>query len=165
MNDVPEVSFRGQIQPEDAAAIEALVAATGFFDTNEIIIARELVEERLEKGSASGYDFVLLEAGGELAGYTCYGRIPLTQSSFDLYWIAVQPHLQGRRLGQRLLAETERRIAGLGGAQLYIETASRAQYEPTRQFYLHCGYHQAAFLPNFYAPGDGKLIYAKVLSS
>jgi hypothetical protein len=51
----------------------------------------------------------------------------------------------------------------MGGRRIYIETSSRAQYEPTRGFYLKCGYRQETILEDFYAPGDGKVIYVKAL--
>jgi hypothetical protein len=46
-----------------------------------------------------------------------------------------------------------------------VETSTRAQYEPTRTFYERCGYEIAAELPDFYAPGDGKAIFVRVLAS
>jgi len=49
--------------------------------------------------------------------------------------------------------------------QVYADTSSRPQYEPTRAFYLSCGYVQEAFLADFYSPGDGKVIFVKPLSA
>jgi hypothetical protein len=46
---------------------------------------------------------------------------------------------------------------------VYAETSSRPQYEPTRSFYRACGYRLEARLEDFYAPGDGKVIFLKVL--
>ena len=46
-----------------------------------------------------------------------------------------------------------------------VETSSRDDYAPTRAFYLACGYQIVAELPDFYAPGDGKLIYLRVLGA
>jgi hypothetical protein len=34
---------------------------------------------------------------------------------------------------------------------------------PTHRFYERCGYRQAAFLEDFYAPGDGKVIFVRSL--
>ncbi len=47
---------------------------------------------------------------------------------------------------------------------VYVETSTRPQYAPTRSFYLACGYHLVAELPDFYAPRDGKAIFLKILS-
>ena len=46
---------------------------------------------------------------------------------------------------------------------MYVETAGREQYRPTRAFYEACGYEIAARLDDFYAPGDAKVIYLRVL--
>jgi GNAT superfamily N-acetyltransferase len=143
--------------------VREIVAATGFFSAEEVRIAEELVEERLSRGEDSGYLFLFADRGGDTVGYTCYGLIPLTAASYDLYWIAVHPSAQGDGLGRRLLTATEKRIRALGGRRVYAETSSRPQYLPTRAFYDRCGYRTAAQLEDFYAPGDGKVIFEKVL--
>jgi len=70
---------------------------------------------------------------------------------------------QGLGLGKELLRRTENLITERGGTLAYIETSSRKQYRPTHKFYESCGYRREAFLKNFYAKDDGKIIYAKVL--
>lgn len=158
-------AFRPDPTPADALAIRALVAATGFFHGYEVDVAVELVQERLARGEPSGYRFIFADgAESSLAGYACYGPIACTAGSFDLYWVVVHPSQQGRGLGRRLVAEVERLAALDGGRKVYIETSSRPQYEPTRAFYQRCGYTLEAHLPDFYAAGDGKLIYNKALA-
>ena len=147
----------------DPARVREIVAATGFFSAEEVRIAEELVEERLSQGPDSGYLFLFADRGGDTVGYTCYGPISLTAASYDLYWIAVHPAAQGGGLGRRLLAATEKRIRALGGRRVYAETSSRPQYLPTRTFYERCGYRTAALLEDFYAAGDGKVIFEKAL--
>ena len=159
-----DLQWRTEPARSDIAAVRDLVAATGFFNSEEIAIAVELVEERLARGLASGYEFLFAENSGALSGYTCYGPIAGTQSSYDLYWVAVTPPQQGQGLGRVLMARTEHLIQVAGGTRVYIETSSRPQYEPTQQFYQRCGYRQEALLEDFYAPSDGKLIYCKTLS-
>jgi D-alanine-D-alanine ligase len=155
--------FREEVKPGDRQAVGRLVRATGFFSEEEADIAVELVEERLAKGDASGYFFLLAEEGDRLLGYTCFGPIPGSAHNFDLYWIAVDPGEQGRGVGRTLMAASERIMAGCGARRLYADTSSRPQYESTRTFYLSCGYVQEAFLADFYAPGDGKVIFVKTL--
>ncbi|MCS7268302.1 MAG: GNAT family N-acetyltransferase [Geminicoccaceae bacterium] len=158
--------FRARLHPDDAGAVERLVAATGFFRPSEVAIARELVEESLERGAeASGYHFLLAEDEKDLVGFVCFGPIAGTLSSFDLYWIAVCPHRQRRGLGRALLAAAEARIAAMGGSRIYVETSTSERYAPTRAFYSACGYRCEAVLADFYAPGDGKAFFVKELSS
>lgn len=157
------VSLRDSVRPTDAAAVRAMVAATGFFVPAEVEVAVELVEERLRRGLDSGYLFLFAELAGRTVGYTCYGPIACAVGSYDLYWIVVDPAHQGHGLGRRLVAATEQRIRDAGGRHIYAETSGRELYTPTRAFYERCGYEVVAVLPDFYAPGDDKVVYRKVL--
>jgi len=155
--------LRRDVTARDAEAVEALVRDTGFFTPEEIGVARELVEETVQRGTASGYAFVCADMGEDLAGYACFGEIPATEGRFDLYWIAVSPRWQRHGIGSRLLTAAEGAIAEAGGRAIYIETSSKPGYEPTRRFYLAAGYRLEAQLANFYRDGDDKLIYVKWL--
>ena len=158
------VTFRQDVRPSDRRAVMELVEATGFFSDHETAIAVELVDERLERGDASGYHFLFAEAEGEMIGYACHGPVPATRCSYDIYWMAVHPDFQRQGLGRELLARTESLIREQGGRQIYMDTSGRAQYEPTRLLYEGRGYRQAAHLPDYYAPGDAKIIYVKVIA-
>jgi ribosomal protein S18 acetylase RimI-like enzyme len=114
-------------------------------------------------GAKSGYSFFFAEHRGELVGYCAWGAVPLTQRSYDLYWIAVAPKAQGQGLGQSLLKLAEQAVARRGGGNLYIETSSRRVYDRTRRFYRDAGYRQAARLRDFYAPGDHKIVFCKAI--
>jgi D-alanine-D-alanine ligase len=152
--------FRTEPVAADRAAIDALVAATGFFSAAERAVAVELVDERLRRGDASGYCFLLAgEASGRLHGYCCYGRVPCTRGAHDLYWIVVGPEQQRQGLGRELVARTAAAVVQQGGCRLYAETSGRPQYAPTRAFYARAGFRCEATLADFYAPGDDKLIY------
>jgi len=153
--------FRYDVNEHDPEHIWHLTEITGFFHAAEIAIARELVLDRLTKGAESGYDFVIAEHYGKLTGYSCYGKIPCTQSSYDLYWIAVHPDFQGKGLGRQVLNESERLIRESGGTRIYVETSQRLQYSGTRAFYEHCGYRLESVMADFYAPGDAKATYCK----
>src|SRR5574340_353167 len=151
--------YRREVLPSDREQVRDLVAATGFFSAVETDIAVELVEEALARGSAaSGYFFLFAEEEGAVIGYTCFGPILGTLTSYDLYWIAVHPRFHRRGVGRELLAESERLIFRRGGRRVYIDTSSRPQYEATRAFYRAQGYREEACLQDFYAPGDGKII-------
>ncbi len=160
------MSWRVTVQESDAAAVHTLVKETGFFSKSEELIALELVEETLAIGKKAGYEFVfadLPDSPGSLLGYTCYGPIPDTESSFDLYWIAVSPREQRTGLGSKLLRESERLALQQGARRMFVDTSGREQYTPTRKFYERMGYRIEARLVDFYAPGDDKVIYARTL--
>jgi D-alanine-D-alanine ligase len=158
-----EVQVRLGLEPADREPVAELIRATGFFNPEEVEIALELVDDRLSNGEESHYRFLVGEVDGRVAGYACWGAILGTQASADLYWIAVHPREQGKGVGAALLAAAEEQMAAAGRTRVYVETSTRAQYVPTRRFYLACGYEITAELADFYAPGDGKALFLKVL--
>jgi len=162
MTDQPLV-WRDEVRPGDAEIVRRLCETSGFFSAEEIDIAVELMAERIAKGAASGYHFLFAEYGETVHGYACYGPIPGTESSWDLYWIAVEEEKRGHGLGRKVQVEVERRTALFGGKRLYIWTSSRDQYHPTRRFYERMGYTPEATLRDYYKPGEHLIIYVKPL--
>ena len=159
----PNVAIRRTLERADRGPLEDLIRATGFFNPEEVTVALELADDRLEEGEASHYHFLVGEVDGRIAGYACWGTITGTKESVDLYWIAVHPDFQGKGVGAVLLDDAEAWIAGSGQRRVYVETSTRAQYEGTRAFYKARGYTLSAELEDFYAPGDGKAMFVKVL--
>jgi ribosomal protein S18 acetylase RimI-like enzyme len=162
-NSSDQITWREEPRPSDLERVKEIVVSSGFFSQAEIGVAVELVEERLKKGVESGYHFVFAEQNQKVAGYSCFGPIPCTEESYDIYWIAVQEELRGSGLGVEVLKRVEGRIREMGGKRIYVETSSREQYRPTRSFYSRFGYRKEATLKNFYSPGDHKVIYLRVL--
>jgi len=162
--DKTALRFRRQVEAEDGSRVKSVVESTGFFSSEEADIAVELVLQRLNEGPESGYDFLFAELGDKVVGYSCYGKVPGTASSYDIYWIVVRQDLRGKGVGKELMTRTEALISKAGGTRVYVETSSREQYESTRRFYGRCGYEAEAILKDFYTPGDGKVIFRKVLS-
>ena len=159
----PAITLRRGLETADRGPVEELIRATGFFNPEEIEVALELVDDRLAQGEASHYRFLVGDVDGAVAGYACWGPIPGSRESADLYWIVVHPRFQGRGVGAALLRAAEDWMAAAGRPRVYVETSTRPQYDPTRAFYAACGYHLAAELPDFYAPGDGKAVFLRVL--
>ncbi len=157
-------TYRDQVFESDMESVRDIVDSTGFFTDEEVDVAVELVEAGLSGGSISSYLFCFCEdEAGKVVGYTCYGPVPCTVGSFDLYWIAVHPEHQGKGVGRGLLKMTEDKIRAMDGMRIYIETASRDLYKPTQGFYANSGYHAEATLKDYYSPGDSKIIYVKHL--
>ncbi len=160
------ITLRRQVKPSDLRRIASLVRESGYFSEREVAVARELVRERLSRGTRSGYFFLFADHQQYTPlGYTCYGPIPGTEDRYDLYWIVVATMFRGHGIGRLLLSETERLIAQRGGTILFVETSSRPLYEPTRRFYHSCQYREEATVHDFYAPGDHKLIFSKTLTA
>jgi len=104
------------------------------------------------------------EDDGVITGYTCFGPTPMTQATWDLYWIAVDPTLQGRGTGKQLVAALEALLLARGGQIVRIETSSQDAYDGTLAFYERTHFTLAGTIPDFYAPGDDILFYYKRLA-
>jgi ribosomal protein S18 acetylase RimI-like enzyme len=161
--EINRIQFRREVRSSDVEIVKDMTISTGFFYAEEIAIAIELVEERLEKGEASGYEFIFLELDGHTVAYSCYGLIPLTKSSYDLYWIVTHADHRNKGLGKILLEETEKEIRARKGTAVYAETSSRELYLPTRSFYERNGYLLKARFEDFYDRGDDLVYFVKRL--
>jgi ribosomal protein S18 acetylase RimI-like enzyme len=156
--------FRTEARPGDAAAIEALTRATGVFSEEEVVVARELLEENLARGEeASGYSFLFDDGVGGLDGYACYGPIPMTAGRYELYWIAVHPDAGRSGLGKRLARASEDAVRAVGGTHLFATTSTRAEYGAAHLFYQAQGYRQMADVTDYFSDGDGMAMFGKKL--
>jgi len=158
-----DLLIRTEPSQSDIKSVETIISSTGFFRRDELDVAMELVNERLTKGSASGYEFLFAEYNNKTIAYSCYGLIPCTLHSYDLYWIASHNDFRNKGVGSYILKLTEEKIRKSGGHAVYIETSSKDQYLPTRLFYEKNNYILKARLGDFYDTGDDKCIYVKIL--
>ena len=158
-----DLKIREEPTESDINAIEDIIQSTGFFREDEILIAVELVKERLVKGLASGYEFLFADYHGKTVAYSCYGLIPCTVHSYDLYWIASHNDFRNMGIGSYMLELTEKEIRRSCGYGIYIETSGKEQYLPTRSFYEKNNYVLKAKLDHFYDKDDDKLIYVKFI--
>tara|TARA_R110002074_G_scaffold402342_1_gene608153 strand:+ start:96419 stop:98680 length:2262 start_codon:yes stop_codon:yes gene_type:complete len=156
--------IRNTVKLSDVETVRSLVSKTGVFNAEEVSIAAELVAEAALKGEKkSGYSFYFIEEGGKMLGYSCFGRIPLTESSYDLYWLVVDADSQKKGIAKQLLDLTEKTISSHGGAQLYAETSSKDNYKPARAFYQKVGFSECARQKDFYKKGDDKVTYVRMI--
>jgi ribosomal protein S18 acetylase RimI-like enzyme len=152
-----------RIDASDRTIIEEMLRASCAFSSEEISVALQLVDETLADPTGSGYDIFVSECGGLTCGYVCVGATPLTQSTWDLYWICVHPEMQHRGAGQALERHAADFIRSSGGQRIVVETSGRPDYEPARRFYEKAGYFCAGRIVEYYKPGDDCIFYCKVL--
>jgi GNAT superfamily N-acetyltransferase len=162
--DNQKLALRHSITERDRERLVSLTRDTGFFYDHETKIAQELMETAISKGDASGYYFLIAELDNTPVGYCCFGDVPLTVGSFDIYWLVTDKHHQRKGIGGLLLKEAERSIRQRNGVRVYIETSGRPLYEPTSRFYVRHGYREEARLRDFYNVGDDKIIFSKSLA-
>lgn len=158
---LPDAVVLRPLERAQRAAVRSLLERTNVFRPAEIDVALEVLDSYFDH---PGRDYTAVGAfthGGDLLGYVCYGPTPCTLGTWDLYWIAVVPEQHGRGTGTLLLSEVERRLALVDARLVIIETSSQPAYAPTRRFYQARGYVEVARVPDFYAPGDDRVIFAK----
>lgn len=140
-----------------------ILRITPEFKPSEVVVAEEVIDSYLRDPDGSGYYTLVAELDSAIVGYICYGPAPLTEGTWDIYWMAVAADKQGKGTGRTLLAHAEDRIREAQARLIVIETSSKTGYEKTRRFYLSHGYEEISRIPDFYAPGDDKLILQKRL--
>jgi ribosomal protein S18 acetylase RimI-like enzyme len=154
------------LEATDLEPLVEMTEAAGVFRPVEVEVAREVLGTAVLRGEASGYSCAVIRdathAGAPL-GYAVWGATPCTDGTFDLYWLVVDPIAQGRGLASRLLAHAEESARRQGGRQLVVETSGGPEYIAARHFYENRGFTSVALIPDFYRPGDPKIVYLKSL--
>jgi ribosomal protein S18 acetylase RimI-like enzyme len=109
-------------------------------------------------------------AGGIAGGidrpvaYACFGATPMTDATFDLYWMITDAARRGQGLGGQLLRGVEEALRARAARTLRIETSSLEGQGGARRFYERAGYRVVGLIPDFYRPGDDLVTLAKRLS-
>jgi GNAT superfamily N-acetyltransferase len=148
---------------EDRPVLVRILRNTPEFKPSEVVVAEEVIDSYLHDFRQSDYHILVAEGDSDVVGYICYGPTPLTEGTWDIYWMAITPEKQGKGVGAALLEAAEKQIRGVGGRLAIIETSSIPSYEKTRRFHSRHGYEEIARVPDFYAVGDDKLILRKQL--
>jgi GNAT superfamily N-acetyltransferase len=157
-----EISF--EVSKADRAAFSEILASSGYFYDFEIDVTLSLLDDTCENGEEkSGYYWIRVLESDKVIGFATYGPNPCTSHSWDLYWLAVHEDFRNKHIGSVMLKKVEEQTKIHGGKILWIETAGRPLYEPTRHFYTKNNYELEGSLRDYYGPGDAKLVYRKEL--
>lgn len=144
----------------DGEGILAVASRVDIFTDEEKDTVRELWEESCKWGvEASGYQFIVARQGDRVLGFACYGPRPLTDGTYDLYWIAVDPSARRQGVGVALLKGIQDEVRRSGGRLIVIETSGQERYAPTRAFYLSAGCEREAVIRDFYGKGDDLILF------
>ena len=149
------------LKSDDRRALEAVLRSDATFDSDEIDVALELVDDALAKAS-SDYWFQIAEVKGAVAGYICFGPTPMTDSTYDLYWIVTHAAFRGQKIAQTLIRSMEGSLLKRGPkAQIRVETSQTEGYGAARKLYDRMGYPEVARFANFYKQGDDLIVFFK----
>jgi ribosomal protein S18 acetylase RimI-like enzyme len=160
-------STRAGIRPlrrEDREPLQQLLVETNVFTAEEVEIALELIDICVERPDQKDYIIYTYNEDEKVVGYYCVGPTPATESTFDLYWIAVKPSMHGRGIGGVLNAHAENLIRQRGGRLVIAETSSQPRYDKTRKFYLSHGYTELSRIRDYYKAGDDLVVFGQYLT-
>ncbi len=146
----------------DKPVLMKILRATPEFKPCEVTVAEEVIDSYLH--NTDSYNIFIAEVYNNLAGYICYGHTPLTENTWDIYWIAVALEKRGFGVGSALIQFAEENIKKAGGKLVIIETSSQPGYGKTRHFYAGHNYEMVCQIADFYAVGDDKVILQKRLT-
>jgi GNAT superfamily N-acetyltransferase len=153
---------------EDRSELKRIIIDTEHFNDDEVNVAMELVDVYLSDEDEHG-DYIIQvfvsDDTNSVEGYICYGKRPLTESTYDLYWIAVDPKIHGKGIGKQLVKYMEEDLKSAGGNLILIETSGKAQYEGERKFYEKCAYEVQTVIKDFYRSGDDLFVFRKYLQN
>jgi ribosomal protein S18 acetylase RimI-like enzyme len=136
------------------------------FRPEEVSCALELLAAVLDPPEGNTYEArVLVDGADRPIAYGCFGLTPMTDATYDLYWLVTSAEHRGQGLGSALLAGIERELQGRGGRTVRIETSSLEGQGGARRFYLRAGYQEVGLIPDFYRPGDDLVTLAKRLGA
>lgn len=157
-------------QPNDIAAILSITEAIGF-QPGELEVVRNLLtdyfadsngRDSLQKSNAEQFWLTNHQDNGEIIGVAYCEPERMTDQTWNLQLIAIHPNHQGQGYGGKLLRHVEATLKACGGRMLLVETL--ASFNLAQAFYKKYGYEEEARIRDFYAAGDDKIVFRKVLS-
>ena len=152
------------LRSDDRPFLLEILDTTPEFTRAEAACAVELIDAAITHPERDEYRcLVATDDRDRPVGYACYGPTPMTEQTWDLYWIAAKPETRGQGVGRALMARVEADVVDHGGRNVRIETSAKDAYGPTRHFYERHAYKPAGHIANFYRPGDDLVILAKEL--
>ena len=150
---------------EDRNKLKKVIVDTKHFNDDEVNVAMELIDVYLNDENQKDYiiQVYVTDDTNAVVGYICYGKRPLTDMTYDLYWIAVDPAIHGKGIGKELVRFMEQDIISRGGYLILIETSGKPEYEGERRFYGKCTYEVQTIIKDFYRRGDDLFVFRRYL--
>ena len=136
---------------------------TGVFRPVEIYCLREILDD-CERRPETDYFLFDEREDGKICGFVILGTTPLTDFSWDIYWLVVDSSWHRKGVGKKLLAKAEAFVLGKNKRAVFrIETSSKKEYAAAHGFYERTGFAKVGAIPHFYTENDSLLIFSKHL--
>ena len=151
-------------QPKDAAAIHHVAENAGVFSEKEIRSVDEMLDAFFNPTPDDDHTFIVYrDETNAVLGLACYGPTPFADRIWELYWICVERTHQRNHVGHALMESIWAELSAQTARALYLETSDSDAYRPAREFYEREGFKDVAHLNDFYAHGEGKIIFRKII--
>lgn len=153
-----------QIRPvraDDIAALKRVVDGSGLFPSDLLdgMLAGYLAGEVQDE-----FWLTVDDGSGPLAIAYCAPE-RMTEGTWNLLLIAVDPARRSGGIGAALLEHIEAALRARGERVLLVETSGVPGFERTRSFYRANGYDEEARIRDYYDTGDDKVVFWKSLTT
>ena len=154
------------VSSRDRSALLAVATATGLFseaDAEGLLggVLDALAADSLSDGSAAVA--CRLSQFGPVCGWTYLAPDDHADGVWNLWWLGVEPTAHGSGAAAALLHHAESHALAHRARLMIVETSSLDSTARARRFYSREGYAAIGQVPEFYGPGDDKVIFFRRL--
>lgn len=149
--------------PDVTSDMIDLLVACRMFERDDSSFLTELFADFFASKSSEAHAVLVDIEDDTLRALAYFQPMPAADRVWDLTMIAVQPDLQGRGLGAHLLAVVEETLRREGARLLIVDTSGTEQYDLTRKFYAKQGYTEEGRIRDYWADGDDKIVFRRLL--
>lgn len=158
-----------QMRQEDRKFILQILQSNQNFNETEVDAGMEVVDDYLE--GDNDYKIFIDEDNYSSNpprgpnGFIAFAKRPLTEGTWDIYWIAVNSQLHSQGVGTRLIQYAEEYIKTWDKQAnlIILETSGREGYNKERKFYEKNGYTNLVEIKDFYKQNDSLCIFGKYI--
>ena len=149
----------------DEKAVLRVLSASELFSSDELPGLMDVIKGHFAvTGHANEEDggVLVVEAAGGIAAVAYYAPERMTQGTWNLYMLVVDPEQRRHRFGTMLIDAVERTLLRRAHL-LLVETIDLPAFLAARSLYLRSGFTLEARVRDFYKPGEDKLIFRKLV--
>jgi ribosomal protein S18 acetylase RimI-like enzyme len=143
---------------EDLPAVSAILDGTGLFPSDMLAAMAEPF-----LSGAQPHIWFVAQSGEDVLGFAYCEPERMTDGTYNLLAIAVDPARQSDGIGQKIVDAIETAARAMQARVLLVETSSLPEYDRTRSFYDQLGFDREAQIRSFYTDGEDKVIFWKQL--
>jgi ribosomal protein S18 acetylase RimI-like enzyme len=134
---------------------------TGVFNPQAIEVMKEVIDNYVRNPDK---DYWLIEekCDNKVVGFVIFGRTPITDFTWDIYWLVVNKDFQRKGIGKILFKRVQEHILQRDKrAVLRVETSAEKDFDQARKFYIREGFEESGRIVDFYSEGNDLVTYYK----